>query len=219
LGGPKLRGFRRIDAAWEISKFETRSKFTWGGFNLGGILHKIVHKGDMLGGKWFAPAALNPLPGSFLLPLPTIPFPNPVSPPPPIPPKMKVHIKVRCSDSVEISNHETSMTWGHWETEMMISEASDMKTSRGTSQNGVKSQTHRSFRKSEGVSFEHRQQMEGSTRRGRRVMNRWIELAEDHMLKLLSTLEIPVLDKPPKLLILVKLQQIPRATTRNHGKK
>jgi hypothetical protein len=38
------------------------------------------------------------------------------------------------------------------------------------------------------------------------------------MLKLLSTLEIPVLDKPPKLLILVKLQQIPRATTRNHGK-
>jgi hypothetical protein len=55
---------------------------------------------------------------------------------------------------------------------MTISEASDMKTSRGTSQNGVKSQTHRSFRKSEGVSSEHRKQMEGATRRGRRVMNR-----------------------------------------------
>jgi hypothetical protein len=39
------------------------------------------------------------------------------------------------------------------------------------------------------------------------------------MLKLLSTLEISVLGKPLKLLILVKLQQIPRATTRSHGKK
>jgi hypothetical protein len=39
------------------------------------------------------------------------------------------------------------------------------------------------------------------------------------MLKLLSTLEIPVLDKPPKLLILVKLQQIPRVTMRSHEKK
>jgi hypothetical protein len=39
------------------------------------------------------------------------------------------------------------------------------------------------------------------------------------MLKLLSTLEIPVLDKPPKLLILVTLQQIPKVTMRSHEKK
>jgi hypothetical protein len=32
------------------------------------------------------------------------------SAPPPLPPKMKVHIKVSRSDSVEISNHETNMT-------------------------------------------------------------------------------------------------------------
>jgi hypothetical protein len=59
--------------------------------------------------------------------------------PPPIPPNMKVHIKVSRSDSVEISNHETNMMRGHQETKMTISEASDMKTSKGTSQDGVKS--------------------------------------------------------------------------------
>jgi hypothetical protein len=45
-------------------------------------MHKVVCKGDMLGDKWFALAALNPLTGCFILPLPTIPFPNLVSPHP-----------------------------------------------------------------------------------------------------------------------------------------
>jgi hypothetical protein len=59
--------------------------------------------------------------------------------------------------------------------------------------------------------------MKSTARGGRGMMDRKPEPVEDISLKILAPLKVPVLDQPGKLIVVLELQQIPRARASSHG--
>jgi hypothetical protein len=108
---------------------------------------------------------------------------------------MEVDIKVLGGYTIQIIDTKTNMPWSDRETEVPVCKKIDVETSRRYSKSSVESLAHWRFHEPKGVTPKHHKQMKATTRGGRWEENRWPELAEDEVFKVLATFEVPVMNQ------------------------